>query len=122
MVYNRTKNIEGGLSMGKIIVTLLLASFGLLFAFWGWKLRQGKWLRSMAGNNFNELPKEKALKEGKTNGLLMYGSGIFILLFILPIWSDNELLFTAIIWLTGIVTILGLAFAVHSIVEWMKHG
>ncbi|QIL45850.1 hypothetical protein G7081_01465 [Vagococcus coleopterorum] len=65
--------------MFKYILLGIMIGFCILFLIWGRKLRQGKWLRTMAGNNDNELAKDEAVRQGKSVGILLYVMALYIL-------------------------------------------
>ena len=43
--------------------------WGVIFLYWGIQLFRGNWLRSLAGNNFGEMPEEEAKKIAKRAGI-----------------------------------------------------
>jgi hypothetical protein len=51
----------------------------------GFKFRQGKWLRLIAGNIFNDNPIE-AKSVAPYVGIVMYMANIFILITVISIW------------------------------------
>lgn len=63
-----------------IIATALMIILSGVLIIFGLKLRQGKWLRLIAGNTFNDLPTTQAQKIGKLTGLILYGSALLCLI------------------------------------------
>ena len=85
------------ISATQLIGAMLFAA--LLFiacVCWGWKLRHGKWLSSIAGNNFatkEERLQPQQLELGKAVGVIMYLMGGLIVLIALVVLSNYYKLF-----------------------------
>ncbi|MFY8330149.1 hypothetical protein [Vagococcus carniphilus] len=68
-----------------IFIEILLTILTVLIFILGFKFRQGKWLRFIAGNTFNDNPKE-AKSVAPYVGIIMYIAGIFILITVILTW------------------------------------
>lgn len=62
-----------------LIIEILLVVLAFLIFIMGYKFRRKKWLRLIAGNTFNDSPKE-ASNIAPFVGILMYIASIFVLL------------------------------------------
>lgn len=77
-----TKGRVGKLIIFIEIVLVILAIFLFLM---GYKFRKGQWLRLIAGNTFNDYPKE-ARNVAPFVGLLLYGISFFILIMVISLY------------------------------------
>ncbi|MBO0428441.1 hypothetical protein JZO82_04635 [Vagococcus fluvialis] len=68
-----------------VFVEILLTILAVLIFIMGFKFRQGKWLRLIAGNIFNDNPIE-AKSVAPYVGIVMYMANIFILITVISIW------------------------------------
>lgn len=100
-----------------VIFSLLLA---VVFFLLGWQFRRGKWLRAVAGNTFGELPREQALKVGRSTGLVLYYAGGFCLFtaYYLQLGRFDGLFYTVF----GITLVLALGLLVSRLKVWVKEG
>lgn len=62
-----------------ILIEFLLIALALILSLMGYKFKKGKWLRLIAGNTFNDFPKE-ASDISPFIGILMYVASIFVLI------------------------------------------
>jgi len=62
-----------------ILIEFLLIALAFMLSLMGYKFRKGKWLKLIAGNTFNNYPKE-ANDIAPSIGILMYAVSIFILI------------------------------------------
>lgn len=106
--------------MFTFLMFIIMGPLAILFFIWGYQLRRGKWLKSLAGNNFDEFSKEKVEKLGKSSGILLYLSGLFcISLGFVPFLGRNYRQF--ILFLIGIITIVSLFLVINSLSDWIKN-
>lgn len=103
-----------------IIFSILSLLVAFLFVLLGIQFRRGKWLRLIAGNNFNELPQEVAINSGKKTGFVMCFAGLFcIFIAWWLLFSENQVLLWIVL---GIYLFFSLLLLVTSLKKWIKEG
>jgi len=71
-----------------VFIEILLIFLALFIFIMGFKFRQGKWLRLIAGNNFNDNPKD-AKDVAPYVGIIMYIASILVLITGILTWYFN---------------------------------
>ncbi|MGM0124598.1 hypothetical protein IGI37_001976 [Enterococcus sp. AZ194] len=101
------------------IAAALTIVFALGLLLVGRQFQKGKWLRLLAGNTFNELPKEKLAKTAKSCSYCLYFTSLLCLLSALALVLNNPLLLYLVCILGVIYGITGICYAFK---KWLKNG
>lgn len=102
-----------------VITVIILIILSLFCIFWGYQLRRGRWLKSIAGNNFGELPEDTAKELGKKGGFSLYIVGFLIGLFSVTFIFDMTVILYSIIAISVIISLITIPWAIK---KWIERG
>lgn len=104
--------------MEKWIIATLCVVFSVFLILIGRQFRRGKCLRMLAGNSFNDLPKEQVAKTGKLTALFLFLIALDSLLVAFYILSNKGKMVVVI--MTGCILVASVLIFIRSMVQWLK--